>query len=116
MNYANGGLIDSTSNDIDCNTVLGNPAYQQSGKMGYAIDFEKSESQAFEDGDNFDGMDELTVEAWINLESYHILPIVLFFHMKMPGIFVYIVSLMLFLLGLMAAYIILWLLIILSAL
>jgi hypothetical protein len=71
MNYDTGGLIDSTSNNIDCNDVLGSPDYQKMGRIGYAIDFEKSDGDAFEGFDIFDGENELTVEAWINLEDYH---------------------------------------------
>jgi len=70
MNYESGGLNDSTSNDNNCDTVLGTPDYLQTGKVGYAIDFERSSGEAFEDGDIFDGLSEMTVEAWINLESY----------------------------------------------
>jgi hypothetical protein len=71
MNYESGGLIDSTSDDNDCNTIVGSPEYEQDGKVGYAIDFERSSNDAFEDGDILDGLDEMTVEAWVNLESYH---------------------------------------------
>jgi hypothetical protein len=71
MNYGSGGLFDSTSNNIDCNTVLGSPDYQNNGRIGYAIDFEKSDGDAFEGFDIFDGEEEITVEAWVNLEDYH---------------------------------------------
>lgn len=71
MNYISGNLIDSTSYNNDCNTVFGSPDYYHIGKIGYAINFEKSTEEAFEDGDILDGLDELTVEAWINLEEYH---------------------------------------------
>jgi hypothetical protein len=71
MNYNNEGLIDSTLNNIDCTSILGNPNYQKMGKIGYAIDFNKSNGDAFEGIDIFDGEEELTVEAWINLENYH---------------------------------------------
>jgi len=72
MNYNNGGLIDSTLNNIDCATILGNPEYQKMGRIGYAIDFNKSNGDAFEGIDIFDEEEELTVEAWINLENYHL--------------------------------------------
>jgi hypothetical protein len=65
------GIFDSTKNKNNCETVIGNPNYNQIGKIGNAIEFEKSYEEAFEDGDIFDGLEEMTVEAWINLESYH---------------------------------------------
>ncbi|KYK29799.1 hypothetical protein AYK20_00250 [Thermoplasmatales archaeon SG8-52-1] len=71
MNQDSGGLIDSSSNNIDCNTVIGTPDFYKKGKVGYAIDFEKTEEDAFEGIDIFDGQEELSIEAWINLEDYN---------------------------------------------
>jgi hypothetical protein len=71
MNYDSGGLIDSSSNNIDCNSILGSPNYKKMGKIGYAIDLEKSDGEGFEGFDIFDGEDELTVEAWINLANFN---------------------------------------------
>jgi hypothetical protein len=71
MNYDSEGLIDSTTNKNDCNTVIGDPEYHKTGKIGYAIELEYDNKEAFEDGDILDGLNEITVEAWINLESYH---------------------------------------------
>jgi hypothetical protein len=70
MNYGAGGLIDSTSNNFNCNQIYGSPNYLQTGKIGYTIHFDRDSNEAFEGGDYFDGLDEMTVEAWIYLDEY----------------------------------------------
>jgi hypothetical protein len=70
MNYDSGGLIDSTFNDYNCNQILGSPNYNQNGKIGYSIYFDRDNNEAFEGDDYFDGLEEMTVEAWIYLDEY----------------------------------------------
>jgi hypothetical protein len=70
MNYESGGLIDSTIYNNDCIKILGSPDFHQIGKIGYTINFDRNNNEAFEGEDFFDGLDEMTVEAWINLKEY----------------------------------------------
>jgi hypothetical protein len=69
MNENQGILKDSTINYNNCNSISGTPNYQRSGKIGYAIDFEESNDDHFNDGDILDDLEEITVECWLNLES-----------------------------------------------
>lgn len=56
------GSNDSTSNSAD---------YQATGKSGYCLDFESSNSDFtdFGDNSNYDGLSGLTISCWVKLES-----------------------------------------------
>lgn len=68
MNDTASPIKDSTTNNIDCAEV-GNPTYQQSGKINDAIDFDGND--VFDFGTETDLEKQIfTLEAWIKTDDY----------------------------------------------
>jgi len=65
MNESSGNIIDSTSNNHDSNSVEGDPTYQQTGKLGYSINVDGSDSFTIPDSTDWDfGSSEFTIKFW----------------------------------------------------
>jgi hypothetical protein len=62
-------IDDSTSNNLDVVGFLGNPIYQQTGKIGFCVDFDE-DSLNVNDNDllSFTGDSPMTVEAWVKCD------------------------------------------------
>jgi hypothetical protein len=63
-------IDDSTFNNLDAISDIGDPVYQQTGKVGLCVDFDEDSLNV---GDNdlfsFNGDKPMTVEAWVKYDS-----------------------------------------------
>jgi hypothetical protein len=69
LNDATGGAVDSTHQHDS--SAPSPPEYQMTGKIGYAMNFIRADSQylLIHNSDDLDGLSAITVEAWIKMES-----------------------------------------------
>ena len=71
MNNASDGQLDSTSQHDAIEIASYEPIYQQTGKCGYAIDFESTNADQLNVTipSTLDGLSAITIESWTNRES-----------------------------------------------
>jgi len=68
MDDSSGGLTDSTNYSHD-GTQVGTPTYQQTGIIGYAVDFDGTDD-GFDIPSMLSTSDDITLEAWVKFDSY----------------------------------------------
>jgi hypothetical protein len=62
-------IDDSTSNDLDVIGVLGNPSFEENGKMGFCVDFDDDSLNVADDNLlSFNGDTPCTIEAWVRCD------------------------------------------------